>query len=166
MFSLEMKKLYSPPKLRVLRIEAGELTSEQVLWIEEEKAKMPNYRQHQNASRVPPGSEARVIQFRSLEEKARWLDAAASLDAERGGVQHFAKRFLGVRDPELRTRAIHRWVRDHIHYEADFRVTQGQPGEEFADSETILRRLYGDCDDKSRLFVCLLYTSPSPRDRG
>src|SRR4029077_1036880 len=33
---------------------------------------------------------------------------------------------------------------------------QGQRGEEFADSETILERGYGDCDDKARLFVALV----------
>ncbi len=111
---------------------------------------------HQNLTRIPAGSSDRVIDFASLEQKARWLDAAASLDSLRRGVQDVAGRFIGIEDPEARTRAIHRWVRDNIHYEQDYRVSQGLPGEEFADSETILRRGYDDCDGKSRLFVALL----------
>jgi hypothetical protein len=57
---------------------------------------------------------------------------------------------------EARTRAIQRWVRDHIRYVYDWRVSEGTRGEEFADAETCLARGYGDCDDKSRLFVALV----------
>lgn len=111
---------------------------------------------HQDAGRVPRGSSVRVIRFTSHLAKARWLDSAASLDSLRRGVMRAAQRFLHVRDPEARTRAIHAWVRDNIHYETDYRVSQGQQGEEFADSETILRRGYDDCDGKSRLMVAIM----------
>jgi transglutaminase-like putative cysteine protease len=117
---------------------------------------MPSYRNHQNASRIPRNVSDRVIAFKTLEEKANWLDAASSLDALRTGVQNVARRFTSESDPELRTRNIHRFVRDRIHYEHDWRVSQGQPGEEFADSETVLERGYDDCDGKSRLFVALV----------
>jgi transglutaminase-like putative cysteine protease len=117
---------------------------------------MGKYLLHPNVSRIPKGSVDRVLHFDSLREKANWLDANSSLDALRKGVESVAARFLGERDPEMRTRQIHRFVRDRIHYEQDWRVSQAQPGEEFADSETILRRGYDDCDGKSRLFVALM----------
>lgn len=124
------------------------------------------YLKHQNASRIPKGSSVRVVQFASLEEKARWLDAAASLDSLRGNVQQFARRFLGVEGPEARTRAIHRWVRDHIHYEFDFRVSQNERGEEFVDTETMIRRGYADCDDKARGFVAIVRAAEMLRPLG
>ncbi len=114
------------------------------------------FRRFENPSRVPRTSTNRVLSFATLEEKAKWLDAAASLDALRLQVQHHAQRFLGYSDAEARTRAIQRWVRDNIHYQYDFRVSQGLPGEEFGDTSTLLARGYGDCDDKARAFVALV----------
>jgi transglutaminase-like putative cysteine protease len=100
-------------------------------------------------------SKARIITFDTLKEKADWLDAAASLDTALAYCREFARRFQSIEDPEARARSIQRWVRDHIHYVQDWRIVEGLPGEEFADSETVLRRGYDDCDGKSRLFVCL-----------
>jgi transglutaminase-like putative cysteine protease len=105
---------------------------------------------------VPKGSDVRVVEFPNVAAKAPWLDSMASVDALRGGVQDVARRFLRAEHPETRARQIQRWVRDHIHYEHDYRVTQGMRGEEFADSETVLARGYDDCDGKSRLFVALV----------
>jgi hypothetical protein len=127
---------------------------------------MPNYRQHQDASRIPRNTTDRVIAFSTLAEKANWLDAAASLDSMRTGIQDVARRFVAEKDPELRTRNIHRFVRDRIHYEQDYRVSQGQPGEEFADSETVLKRGYDDCDGKARLFVALMRAAEVVRPLG
>lgn len=67
-----------------------------------------------------------------------------------------AAQFCRIKDPEARTRAIQRWVRDNIRYVYDFRVSQGMRGEEFADTQTCIDRGYGDCDDKSRVFVALV----------
>src|ERR1700682_355636 len=117
---------------------------------------MPSYENHQNASRIPRNTSGRVIVFKTLSEKAHWLDAASSLDALRRGIQDVATRFTREPSAEIRTRNIHRFCRDKIHYERDFQVSRGAPGEEFADSETVLRRGYGDCDDKARLFVALM----------
>jgi hypothetical protein len=114
------------------------------------------FRKYENASRVPHRSTVRVLVFPSLEEKAAWLDGAASVDALRGFVQNHAKRFLGLPDAESRTRAMQRWVRDHIAYQYDFRTSQGFPGEEFADTTTTIERGFGDCDDKARAFVALV----------
>jgi hypothetical protein len=124
------------------------------------------YAKHQDASRVPKGSINRVVHFATLAEKARWIDAGASLDSLRTGVQQFAGRFLAMRDPEARTRAIHRWVRDHIHYEHDFRVSQNTRGEELADTETILRRGYDDCDGKARAMVAIIRAAEMLRPLG
>lgn len=114
------------------------------------------FRKYENASRVPRDSTVRVIVFKSLEEKAAWLDANAGLDALRGQVQDHAKRFLGLPDAESRTRAIQRWVRDNILYQYDWRTSQWLPGEEFADTSSTLERGFGDCDDKARAFVALV----------
>lgn len=51
---------------------------------------------------------------------------------------------------------IHRWARDAIAYVGDPKDGDGARHEEFADSETIIRRGFDDCDGKSRLFVALV----------
>ncbi len=94
----------------------------------------------------------RTISFSSLEEKARWLDAAASLDANLKIVRDLAQRYAGAVNPnehERLARGLHQFVRDGVRYVHD-------PGhEEFADSGVILRRGFDDCDGKARLFVAL-----------
>jgi hypothetical protein len=114
------------------------------------------FRLYENASRIPNTSKARVVTFQSLQEKARFLDSAASLDALRTDVQDYAKRFISFSEAEARTRAIQRWVRDNIQYQYDYRTTIGRRGEEFADSSTLIKRGFGDCDDKARIFVALV----------
>lgn len=114
------------------------------------------FRLYENPSRIPKGSKGRTLAWDTLEEKARWLDAAASLDALRGQVQAFARRFLHYPTAEARTRALQRWVRDNVRYQYDFRSLVGFPGEEFSDSSSTLDRSFGDCDDKARLFVALV----------
>jgi len=114
------------------------------------------FRLHENASRIPVTSKGRVLVFGSLKEKAQWLDSAASLDALRSDIQDYTKRFQAFSEPESRTRAIQRFVRDNIKYQYDFRLSTGRRGEEFADSSTLLKRGYGDCDDKARIFVALV----------
>jgi transglutaminase superfamily protein len=106
--------------------------------------------------RVPDHSQGRVIGWPNLIEKANWLDGAASLDALRRGITNVASRFCNMPSGESRTRAMQRWVRDHIRYTSDYRVSQQSRGEEFADSESIIERGYGDCDDKARLYVALV----------
>jgi transglutaminase-like putative cysteine protease len=124
------------------------------------------YENHQNASRIPRNTIGRVIVFKTLAEKANWLDAASSLDALRRGVQDVAARFTREPQAEIRTRHMHRFVRDKIHYEKDFQVSRGARGEEFADSETTVRRGYGDCDDKARLFVALMRAAEITKPMG
>jgi hypothetical protein len=116
--------------------------------------------------RVPDRSRGRVIGWRTLEEKANWLDGAASLDALRNGIVRIAGRFCQIGSAEGRTRAIQRWVRDGIRYIYDWRVSQGTRGEEFADVETTIERGYGDCDDKARAFVALVRAAERKRPLG
>jgi transglutaminase-like putative cysteine protease len=92
--------------------------------------------------------------FRGPDEKAAWLDAMATLDARLPETRALARRFAMGRyaDPNelgALAREFHRFVRDSIRYVRD------PAGEEFTDSDHILLRGYGDCDDKARLFVAL-----------
>jgi hypothetical protein len=100
--------------------------------------------------------------FETLDEKAAWIDAAASLDAHQRPVQDLARRMRLSWGPsaEQIARGAHRWVRDNVRYVRDTaKVPFWRPdpaGEEFADSTTILRRGFDDCDGKARLFVALV----------
>jgi transglutaminase-like putative cysteine protease len=94
----------------------------------------------------------RTITWNDTGEKARWLDAAANYDAAapltRETARNLARRF-DPNDQEAIARTIHAFVRDGIKYIRD-------PGvEEFSDSDAVLSRGYGDCDDKERVFVAL-----------
>jgi transglutaminase-like putative cysteine protease len=96
----------------------------------------------------------RTVVFRGPDEKAAWLDAMATLDARLPETRALARRFATARyaDPNdlgMVARQIARFVRDSIRYVRD------PAGEEFSDSDRILLRGYGDCDDKARLFVAL-----------
>lgn len=92
------------------------------------------------------------VRFSSPEEKAAWLDAMASLDARLPLTRRIAGATARARDAnrlDLVAADLQRLVRDGIRYVRD-------PGsEEFADADSILKRGYGDCDDKSRLFTAL-----------
>jgi hypothetical protein len=99
-----------------------------------------------------PGSFApRAIAWRNWRDKARYLDAGASLDALAPEIQRDAARIVfGYRSPLDALAKIHRFCRDAVHYVAD------AGGEDFADSMAILRKHADDCDGKSRLFVALV----------
>lgn len=92
------------------------------------------------------------VDYATPEEKAHWLDAMASVDARLPIVRELAGRTARARSAnrlDLVASDLQRLVRDGIRYVRD-------PGEEeFADSNTVLRRGFGDCDDKARLFVAL-----------
>ncbi len=97
----------------------------------------------------------RPMTFDNLQAKARWLDAAASLDARDPNIRELAVRYekaYGANDPGRVAREIHRFARDGIAY------CFGPSHQEFASSWTILNRPGGACDNcagKSRVFVAL-----------
>lgn len=96
----------------------------------------------------------RSVTFAGPDEKANWLDTMATLDARLPRTREVARRFATARfaDPNdlpAVGRSLARFVRDSIRYVRD------PAGEEFSDSDVILDRGYGDCDDKCRLFVAL-----------
>jgi len=94
----------------------------------------------------------RTVTFRTLEDKARWIDANGSLDARLPGVRTLAARYASSRNPndhEGLARSLHAFVRDAIRYVRD------PSAEEISDAETILARGWGDCDDKVRLLRAL-----------
>jgi transglutaminase-like putative cysteine protease len=96
------------------------------------------------------------VNFKSADEKARWLDANARFDAWHGEkVRELALRFAKApshdpNDPDALARDFFRWVRDCIKYVSD-------PGgmEQLSNSDVIIEQGAGDCDDKARLFVAL-----------
>jgi transglutaminase-like putative cysteine protease len=97
----------------------------------------------------------RPMTFANLWDKARWLDAAASLDARHPGVREIAIRFQkarGASNPSSIARDLHAFCRDSISY------CYGPSHQEFADTWTILNRPGGACDNcagKARCFVAL-----------
>lgn len=98
----------------------------------------------------------RTVNFKSADEKARWLDANAKFDAWHGAkVRELALRFAKApthdpNDPDALARDFYQWVRDCIRYVPD-------PGgmEQLSSSDEIIEQGAGDCDDKARLFVAL-----------
>lgn len=95
----------------------------------------------------------RTIAFSTVEEKAQWLDANASLDSRLSSVRDFAASVARAHDPndqEGVIRDLHSFVRDSIRYQRD-----PNREEQFADAATVLARGYDDCDGKARLFVAL-----------
>jgi transglutaminase-like putative cysteine protease len=94
----------------------------------------------------------RVLHFPDPMDKARWLDEAASIDAQRPYVRDVALRLAREIDPNDHAqlaREILRFTENAIHYVHD------PSAEEFADVETILKRGADDCDGKARTFVAL-----------
>ena len=94
----------------------------------------------------------RRVVWNDVHEKAQWIDGYCYLDARLPAVRELAARFAKARDPndkEGLARDFQTFVRDAITYVPD------PSYEEIADSQTILERGYGDCDDKCRLFVSL-----------
>jgi transglutaminase-like putative cysteine protease len=94
----------------------------------------------------------RVITWANADEKAAWIDGMAFTDARLPLVRDLAVRMARARDINDRLglmRDLQTFVRDAIGYIED------PSWEEISDSQTILERGYGDCDDKVRLFVAL-----------
>lgn len=94
----------------------------------------------------------RRIVWSNADAKAQWIDGMAYVDAKQELVRDFAARCAFAFDPNDRAglaRTLQRFVRDSIRYVPD------PTFEEISDSQTILERAYGDCDDKARLFTAL-----------
>lgn len=113
----------------------------------------------------------RNVSWSTLEEKAAWLDSAASLDAGEPGVHALAVRILsraphrdkafspafGASTQAIVEETFEFW-RDRIRYERDRRLADMKRAEQFADTDTILERGFDDCDGKARGFVATIRT--------
>jgi transglutaminase-like putative cysteine protease len=98
------------------------------------------------------GVTRRRIVWANADAKAQWIDGMAYTDAKLPLVRDFAARCAFAFDPNDReglARTLQRFVRDAIRYVPD------PTYEEISDSQTILERAWGDCDDKARLFTSL-----------
>lgn len=93
------------------------------------------------------------LRWPDVRAKARWLTAAAFRDAALPYVAEVARRFAAISTPLARAEAIHAFVRDGLRYVRDL------GGEEFADAAVVLRRGWGDCDDKTRVVVALIHAA-------
>src|SRR3974390_404803 len=88
------------------------------------------------------GAVRRPLQFSSLEEKASYLDGAASLDARHPKVRELAARIAHARGPNDQrgiATDIHRFVQNSVGY------VYGPSFQELADSATILDRGFDNC---------------------
>lgn len=100
-----------------------------------------------------------VTWFRSLAEKAQWMDAAASLDARDPVVAQLARILvIGASDPRERAQRLHRFVRDRVWYSRDPHGIEMTP-----DARYILETGTEDCDGKARLLVALVRALRDPR---
>jgi transglutaminase-like putative cysteine protease len=94
----------------------------------------------------------RPVVFQDWEAKANYLDGAAWIDARLPFVRDIARRFAKACNPnnfQALAWMCFRFCRDRIRYVPD------PASEEFSDSQQILEQGFGDCDDKTRLFVAL-----------
>ena len=116
------------------------------------------------ARKIPPKSAPRLVAFDD-EEKAKRLDAAASMDAANIAVRQLAAAVAGAKSsPEEAATRVLRFCQTRIAYAGDTARTAAatakygpEPGvEELADTMTIVRRGFDDCDGKARVCVALL----------
>lgn len=109
------------------------------------------------------GIVRRRIRFKDAETKARWLAGAAGMDATTKQVADLAQAIAGSA-PDQMTAAnlLFHWVREAIAYLPD------PGGEQFADTMTIVKRRFDDCDGMARTFValCKALARRSPLLRG
>lgn len=96
--------------------------------------------------------DTRGVAFSSPNEKARYLDGIARLEAHQRGVKRESFRLARESGPDALAylQRCHEFVRDSVRYRRDHMGI-----EHLADSETILARRFDDCDGKSRLFMAL-----------
>lgn len=98
------------------------------------------------------------VQFATADDKAAFIAHAAERDSWDPIVREAARPFtLTQAGREVSLRALHRFVRDQIHYQRDFGGQDGGPGEELADAATVLLRRFDDCDGKARTMAAMLH---------
>ena len=96
--------------------------------------------------------------FRTLEEKAAWMDAAASLDALDPVTIRLARLLVvGAKGPTERAERLQRFVRDRIWYTRDPWGIETTP-----DTRNVLEVGTEDCDGKARVLVALVRALRDP----
>ena len=110
---------------------------------------------------------ARWINFPSREAKAAYMADAARHDAHDPAVLAWARTFVTLPRPD-REEAILRFVQRCIRYERDpawYDREGHRHGIEVLESSAVaLRRGYGDCDAKARLFVAICLAAGVPAE--
>ena len=126
-------------------------------------------REYRRAWTGLPG--ARIVSFSSPQEKAEFLDAEALLDSTSASVREKARELCrGVRpgDWGACARRLFDFTRSRIAFLRDPAARGGKDTgepervEELADSATILRRGYDDCDGKVRTLLALVRAACPP----
>lgn len=95
----------------------------------------------------------RRIRFVKQADKARWLDAAARLDATDPRIYEAAMDWGGIGSDREVAERLFAAIRDRIRYAPD--EAQGARQEVLADSATVIGRGWDDCDGKARALVAL-----------
>ena len=105
---------------------------------------------------VPPNaipvSMIDLSEYRDWSQVAQWALTLFPEMSKQAQVQALARKFDG-KTPELRASQALHWVQDEIRY---FSVSMGENSHRPAAPETVLKRRFGDCKDKTQLLVSLL----------
>jgi transglutaminase-like putative cysteine protease len=98
----------------------------------------------------------RMLQFseyRDWSEVAAWADSLFPRQPAAPALKQLAQKIAGQGDAIARASAALHWVQDEIRY---FSVSIGENSHRPQTPDTVLKRRYGDCKDKSYLLVSLL----------
>jgi TPR repeat protein/transglutaminase-like putative cysteine protease len=99
-----------------------------------------------------PVSLIDLSEYRDWSQVAQWALTLFPDMARQAQVQALARRFDGKTPEQRASQALH-WVQDEIRY---FSVSMGENSHRPAAPETVLKRRFGDCKDKTQLLVSLL----------
>ena len=101
---------------------------------------------------VIPLSLIDLSEYRDWAQVVQWALPLFPDMAKQAQVQALARRFDGKTPEQRASQALH-WVQDEIRY---FSVSMGENSHRPAAPETVLKRRFGDCKDKTLLLVSLL----------
>lgn len=97
-----------------------------------------------------PFSAVDISEYKDWNQVAQWATGLFNTRTAHPDIQALAGKFKGT--PEERASQALHWIQDEIRY---FSVSMGENSHRPQSPETVLRRRYGDCKDKSQLLAGL-----------